>query len=90
VGTARALELVLTGGIIRGLEAAKIGLVNYAVPADEVLPRAIAIAAAMIDADPAVLAAAKRAIRFGASATMEAAMANEQRESAALRARRSR
>jgi hypothetical protein len=37
-----------------------------------------------------VLAAAKRALRFGAAATLEAAMANEQRESAELRKLRSR
>jgi hypothetical protein len=42
----------------------------------------------MIACDPAVLAAAKRALHYGAAATMEAAMANEQRESAELRRRR--
>jgi len=90
VGSAKALELVLGAEIIRGREAAEIGLVNAAVPAAEVLPRARAIATAMIDADPAVLAAAKRAIRFGADASLAEAMANEQRESAELRALRRR
>ena len=90
VGRAKALELVLGAEIIRGREAAEIGLVNAAVPAADVLPRVRAIATAMIEADPAVLAAAKRAIRFGADASLAEAMANEQRESAALRARRTR
>jgi enoyl-CoA hydratase/carnithine racemase len=35
--------------------------------------------------DPAVLAAAKRALYYGASATMAEAMQNEQAQSAALR-----
>lgn len=88
VGTARALELVLTARIIRGEEAASIGLVNRAVPAGEVLEAARELAQKMAAFDPATLAAAKRAIHYGAAANMEAAMANEQRTSAALRKQR--
>jgi enoyl-CoA hydratase/carnithine racemase len=88
VGTARALELVLSAKLIRGHEAAAIGLVNAAVPAEDVVATARAQAHEMIACDPAVLAAAKRALHYGAAATMEAAMANEQRESAELRRRR--
>jgi enoyl-CoA hydratase/carnithine racemase len=90
VGSARALELVLTAKVIRGAEAAEMGLVNHAVPAGDVVPLARETALMMIACAPEVLAAAKRALRFGAAATLEAAMANEQRESAELRKLRGR
>jgi enoyl-CoA hydratase/carnithine racemase len=44
VGIARAADLLLSGRIVLGEEAAALGLVNEAVPAAEVLPRAQAIA----------------------------------------------
>jgi 2-(1,2-epoxy-1,2-dihydrophenyl)acetyl-CoA isomerase len=88
VGTARALELVLTAEVITGRDAAAIGLVNRAVPAVDVLNEARELARKLAAFDPAVLAAAKRAIHRGAVTTMEGAMENEQRESAALRGRR--
>lgn len=40
VGVPRAAELLLTGRIITGAEAAEFGLVNYAVPADAVKDKA--------------------------------------------------
>jgi len=85
VGTARALELVLTARILRGDEAASIGLVHKAVPASDVLGEARDVAQQMAAHAPEVLAAAKRALLYGASAGMEEAMANERRESALLR-----
>lgn len=45
VGPARAKEFLMRGALITGAEAARIGLVNYAVPADQVLPKAREIAA---------------------------------------------
>lgn len=44
LGYARAAELFFTGRLITGAEAEKIGLVNKAVPADQVLPTALAMA----------------------------------------------
>ena len=44
VGMARAKEYLLTGQWIDGKEAERIGLVNYAVPQEQVLPRAMEIA----------------------------------------------
>jgi len=90
VGRAKALELVLTARVILAEEAAQIGLVNRVVPAGELLKQARAMAAAMAEKRPEVLAAAKRSLHFGASHGMEEAMRNEERESGALReARRS-
>jgi enoyl-CoA hydratase/carnithine racemase len=88
VGMGRAQELVLSARVILGPEAAQMGLVNRAVPADSLLAEARAMAFAMAECPPAALAAAKRALHFGANATMEEAMRNEEAQSAALRAAR--
>lgn len=44
LGHARAAELLFTGKLITGAEAAQMGLVNRAVPAAEVLPEAMRVA----------------------------------------------
>lgn len=88
VGMARAQELVLTAKRISGREAAEIGLVNKAVPADQVLTVTKAMAKEMAEVEPVVLAHAKRALQFGAAHTMAQAMKNEQSESAKLKAAR--
>jgi enoyl-CoA hydratase len=43
VGKGRALQLILTGGMIDAQEAWRIGLVNEVVPAEQLIPRAEAI-----------------------------------------------
>lgn len=88
VGMARAQELVLTAKKILGTEAAAIGLVNRAVPKEDVLEATRAMAKEMAEIDPLVLAHAKRALHFGASHSMAEAMKNEQGQSAVLRAER--
>jgi len=85
VGMAKALELVLTARVVTAFEAAEIGLVNKVVPAESLLAEARAMAAAMAECKPQVLAAAKAALHYGADATMAEAMKNEQDASAALR-----
>jgi enoyl-CoA hydratase/carnithine racemase len=49
IGPARAKEFLMRGHLVNGAEAAKIGLVNYAVPLEEVLPKAEAIARELAD-----------------------------------------
>lgn len=88
VGMARAQELVLTAKKILGTEAAEIGLVNKAVPRDNVLVEARAMGEQMAEVDPVVLAYAKRALHFGAAHSMAEAMKNEQDESAAMKTAR--
>jgi 2-(1,2-epoxy-1,2-dihydrophenyl)acetyl-CoA isomerase len=88
VGMARAQELVLTAKKILGTEAAEIGLVNKAVPRDDVLSEARAMAEQMAEIDPVVLTFAKRTLHFGAEHSMAEAMKNEQNESAAMKAAR--
>jgi enoyl-CoA hydratase/carnithine racemase len=63
VGLSRASELLMSGRILLGAEAAAIGLVNEAVPQDEVLPRARALAHRIAtDAAPVSVALTKRLI----------------------------
>jgi enoyl-CoA hydratase/carnithine racemase len=62
VGLPRALELLLTGRIVTGREAAELGLVNHAVPADEVLPRARELAREIASAAPIAVRWTKRSI----------------------------
>jgi 2-(1,2-epoxy-1,2-dihydrophenyl)acetyl-CoA isomerase len=85
VGMARALELVLTARVVEASEAARLGLVSEVVPAERLLPRARELAAALAEIRPEVLAAAKRALLYGARVSLEEALRNEARESAALR-----
>jgi len=85
VGMAKALELVLTARVIRAEEAAEIGLVNAVVPAESLMDEARAMAAQMAECRPEVLAAAKRALLYGAEASLAEAMGNEQRQSVELR-----
>jgi enoyl-CoA hydratase/carnithine racemase len=61
VGASAALELLLTGRIFSGREAAEIGLVTRAVPRDEVLDQAIELAIDIAEnTAPAAVAVTKR------------------------------
>jgi 2-(1,2-epoxy-1,2-dihydrophenyl)acetyl-CoA isomerase len=87
VGRAKALELVLTARTILAPEALAIGLVNQVVPAEKLLAAARELAAQIAAHRPEVVAAAKAAVNYGAEHSMEEAMRNEERASAALRER---
>lgn len=52
VGPNRAKEFLMRGNLIVASEAERMGLVNYALPADEVLPRARALAQELADGAP--------------------------------------
>jgi 2-(1,2-epoxy-1,2-dihydrophenyl)acetyl-CoA isomerase len=86
VGRAKALELVLTARTIPAAEALEIGLVNQVVPAEKLMATARETAGAIAAHRPEVVAAAKAAVNYGAEHSMEEAMRNEERASAALRA----
>jgi 2-(1,2-epoxy-1,2-dihydrophenyl)acetyl-CoA isomerase len=87
VGRAKALELVLTARTIPAAEALEIGLVNQVVPAEKLMATARETAGAIAAHRPEVVAAAKAAVNYGAEHSMEEAMRNEERASAALRAK---
>ena len=52
IGMGRAKQYLFTGDWITGSEAERIGLVNFALPVDEVLPKATAFARRMADGAP--------------------------------------
>lgn len=61
IGFARAADLLLTGRMLRGREAAELGLVNQALPADDVLPTALEIARDIaVNTAPVSVALSKR------------------------------
>ena len=89
VGPAKAKELILSGATVLGEEAARIGLVNQAVPASDVLPTAIALAEKIAANKGAVTAAAKSVLNFGESADLASALKNEREASAEMRRQKS-
>ena len=65
IGRARALEMLWTGDFIGGEEAERIGLVNKALPDDELLPHALAMARRLADGPIQSIRTIKRAVRAG-------------------------
>jgi enoyl-CoA hydratase/carnithine racemase len=63
VGVGVALDLLMSGRIVVGEEAAGLGLANRALPADEVLPAALAYAGELVDnCSPGAMAVTKRMV----------------------------
>ena len=79
IGMHKAQELVMTARTITAQEAADIGLVNHVVPGEQLLAKARELALQCAECDPATLKYAKRALHYGASVSLEEAIANEQR-----------
>jgi enoyl-CoA hydratase/carnithine racemase len=84
VGIAKANELVLSAARISAEEAHAIGLVQRVVDDDALSGEARALALAMAEVRPEVLAAAKQALRHGAEASLAEAIREEQRLSSEL------
>lgn len=77
VGLARAKELIMTGEFFDGREAARLGLANRAVPADQVLPTAEALARTIMSKAPIPIAMLKGALESGCQTDLATAMALE-------------
>lgn len=73
IGMARALELCVTGEIIRADEALRIGLVNRVCAPDELLPAALATIDTVAGMGPLAVAKAKQVIHRGAQLPLDAA-----------------
>jgi enoyl-CoA hydratase len=67
VGLGAALRLVLTGDLIDATEALRIGLVEEVVDAQQLLPRAVAIAEMIASRSPVAVSAAREATRAALS-----------------------
>lgn len=70
IGPHRALELVYTGRLLSGTEAAVVGLVNRAVPTDDLLTEARAMAASIAAGPTAAFTESKRIVRAIADGAM--------------------
>ncbi|MFI5315732.1 MAG: enoyl-CoA hydratase/isomerase family protein [Myxococcota bacterium] len=62
VGIPRAAELLFTGRLVSGAEAAELGLANYAVAEDQVLPRSLELAREIASCAPIAVRWTKRSL----------------------------
>lgn len=77
VGPQRAAEWLYTGRLVSGREAASAGLALESLPADEVLPRAIALAEEIAAASPLTVRQLKQTLATTADADLDAALQRE-------------
>ncbi|WP_224449657.1 enoyl-CoA hydratase/isomerase family protein [Haloprofundus salilacus] len=74
VGTGQARKLVLSGELVSGAEAAEIGLVEEAHPADELDERVADLAGKMASKSPLALARAKQALQAATRMELDAGL----------------
>ncbi len=74
IGRARALEMLWTGDFIDGEEAERIGLINKALPDDELMPHALAMARRLAAAPTQSIRAIKRAVRAGQNSDLSTSL----------------
>ena len=79
VGRGRALDLLLTGRTVDATEALTIGLVEYVIPDDELLERALDLATQIAANAAPALAATKCCVNIGLRDGFEAGLAQERR-----------
>jgi cyclohexa-1,5-dienecarbonyl-CoA hydratase len=74
IGDKRARELILTGEMIEATEAARLGLVNYVVPANELEQKTTELLAKLRGLSAAALELTKRAIDLGRGRSLDVAL----------------
>ncbi len=83
VGTARAAELLYTGRLISGEEAARIGMVNRAVAPEQVASTALELAREIAASGPQAVRAVKRALARSPEASLDEQLSFESEAQAA-------
>lgn len=84
-GEKHARDLLLTGRIISAEEAARMGLVNEIIPPENLMARARALAALLMENSPASLRATKKLLNDHARAQLDTQIEAAVRENAAVR-----
>ena len=74
IGTFRAKHFMLTGRLVDGREAERIGLVNEAVPLNQLMDAARTLASTMAEKSPAGLRTMKRLVNAGIEMPLETAL----------------
>jgi enoyl-CoA hydratase len=74
VGKGRALELLLSGGMIDAAEAYRIGLVNRVVPADKLLAEAETLLRTILENGPLAIRACLEAVDAGLETSLDQAL----------------
>ena len=82
MGPARAAELLFTGRLLDGDEAERIGLVNRAVPREQVLEATLELARAVAANAPLAVRRTKESLGRTGSASLEAQLDLEARQQA--------
>ena len=85
VGEKQARDLLLTGRLFDAAEAVRLGLVSEIVPQENLMPRARALAAALMENSPASLRATKQLLTEHARPELDAPIESAVRENAAIR-----
>jgi enoyl-CoA hydratase/carnithine racemase len=79
VGKFQAMRMVLTGAMVSGEEALRIGLASELVPDDEVLPTALKLAAQIATLPPLSVMSIKEVVLAGQDAALDTAMLLERK-----------
>ena len=74
IGEKRARELILTGELIEAADAARLGLVNYVVPGNELEQKTSELLSRFRDLSAAALELTKRAIDLGRGRSLDSAL----------------
>jgi enoyl-CoA hydratase/carnithine racemase len=85
IGMGKASELILTSRMIEAREAGEIGLVNYVVPADELLEKTTEMAASIAALPPKAVRMNKKGLQLGVNSDLASQLRYEALASVALR-----
>jgi len=85
VGEKRARDLLLTGRLFGAEEAYRLGLVTEVVPSDQLMPRALQLAAQLMESSPASLQTTKRLLSSYTKDQLDRQLVSAIQENAAIR-----